>query len=105
MSREEKRLVIFLLIDIGASILVAPALATKLKWPLWLTYILVALDGILILDVPRETKECIAEVNVGRFFNRRGFIESIHPLTFLEFTIFVIAPIIAFIWFAWQYLS
>lgn len=105
MSREEKRLIIILLIGIGASILIAPALTAKLQWPVWLTYIVVALDGILILDAPRESKECVAQVNIDRFFSQRGFIESINLFTFLEFTIFVIAPVIGFIWLAWQFLS
>jgi len=105
MSREEKRFVIFLLIGIGASILVAPSLAIKLQWPAWVIYIVVILDSILILDAPRESKECVAQVNIDRFFNQRGFIESISLFTFLEFTIFVIVPVIGFILLAWQFLA
>ncbi len=102
MSRGEKRLVIALLIGIGASVLFAPALATKLQWPVWLTYIVVALEGILIVDVPYQFKEFLASERLIQ----RGFGGLVGPrFTLLIFIIFVLIPVIAFIWLAWQFLS
>lgn len=103
MSREEKKLVIALLIGIGASVLFAPTLATKLQWPVWLTYIVVALDGIFIAAVPYQFKEFLAEVHLIKM--GFGGLTGGPGESLLIFIIFGLAPVLVFFWLAWQFLS
>ena len=97
------KLVISLLIGIGASVLVAPTLATKLQWPVWLTYIVVALDGFLIVDAPHQFSEFFASTRLhqrgyGQFADGGG-------ITFLLFLLFGLAPVLVLFWLVWQLLS
>jgi len=98
------KFVIALLIGIGASILVAPVLATNLQWPLWIIYIVVAVDGILIVDAPRQFSEFFANERIRQraFFSQ--FADGRVP-SFLNFILGGLAPVLVLFWLHWQFLS
>lgn len=94
--------IIGLILGIAAGVLVGPALATKLQWPVWATFLLVAIDGFLLVDVPYQLSEFFATVRLhsrgwGQFADGLG-------VSFLLFIIFAIAPTALLIWLVWQLL-
>jgi hypothetical protein len=96
------KLVLGLLIGVGAGVLIGPALAAKLQWPVWVTFIIVALDGLLIVDVPYQFSEFFASTHL----HQRGYGQFADGcgITFLLFVLFGLAPVVVLFWLVWQFL-
>lgn len=92
-----------LLIGIGACIVVGPTLAAKLQWPIWVTYLVIALDGLMIAEVPYQFSEYFASARL----RQRGYGEFAGGQGggCLMFLLFGIAPVLLLGWLAWQYLE
>lgn len=98
-----KALFIGLVIGIGACILVGPALAAKLQWATWVTYLVIGLDGLLLADVPYQFSEYFASSSL----RQRGYGEFAggQGSGCLIFLLFGIAPLVVAGWLVWQYIS
>lgn len=98
-----KSVIVGLVIGVGACILVGPALAEKLQWATWVTYIVIGLDGLLLADVPYQFSVYSADSRL----RQRGYGEFAdgQGSGCLSFLLFGIAPLVVLGWLVWQYLS
>jgi len=91
-----------LVLGVAAGVLVGPALATKLQWPVWLSFLIITIDGFLLVDVPYQFSEFFATAllhskGYGQFADGLG-------ISVLLFILFGIAPVILLAWIVWQFI-
>lgn len=98
-----KSFIVGLIIGVGASVLAGPALAAKLQWATWVTYLVIGLDGLLLADVPYQ----FSEYSASSRLRQRGYGEWAggQGSGCLIFLLFGIAPLVVAGWLVWQYIS
>lgn len=87
-----------LLLGIGAGTLFGPAIAAELQWPNWAGFLLVAIDGFLLIDVPYQFSEFLASLKLH--LKGYGVFVDGCAISFLLFIVFCAAPLILAIWIA-----
>jgi hypothetical protein len=92
-----------LVLGLAAGTLVGPALATKLQWPVWLCFLVVAVDGFLLVDVPYQFSEFFATARLHS--KGYGYFADGLGISVLLFILFGIAPIILLVWIVWQFIQ